>query len=98
MINIGPLAGSPGFLGSTDEDIARADMRTSAEAGFDAVTIEILGDTADAPSVVGSGEHDAGDLLTLVQSIIVGSALKAGGDTTRPIDPKLARGFGEPAR
>lgn len=48
-----------------------------------------------APIYVGSGA-DAGsarDLLALCHGLIVGTSLKAGGVTTGPVDPTLARAF-----
>lgn len=53
----------------------------------------------DAPIAIGSGvtAETVSEMLELVDSVIVGSALKPGGDPTRPVDRELAHRFIEAA-
>ncbi len=48
---------------------------------------------AGRPVLIGSGVTPAtvGDFLAVADGVIVGTSLKPGGDTTRPVDPALAQ-------
>jgi membrane complex biogenesis BtpA family protein len=68
---------------ATGDTPPTGDLETVAEAA------------AGCPVYVGSGatSHNVAELLTTATGVIVGTALKAGGTTTNPIDPGRAAAF-----
>lgn len=83
MVHLGPLPGSPGFLGDFDAVVADAavDATLLAKAGFDGVMVENFGDApffaSDAPKVTVAA------LTTAVNAVYEASRLRVGVNVLR---------------